>query len=273
MIISKKVIHEGRDEMKKLAIIYLLCLLILAGCGPNEAEIAQMLAQTVDALPTQTSQPTYTPPAVPTPQTVVITPTPASTPMRYDPTDCKAISIPDYSISPDRVWVQREHLKRYEGMCVEMYLQSRDAPNGEPQLFGILDNYVDSFGVELVFSTHTAGMIEIPSAFSRINGILLVPEDPDETVQLVMGEIIEIPANQQPLVGEGVVHHGVDVEFHGELIDAQLHRHAAAAAGEGERDGGQGEQPACGDGSSVVRWHHGTSRMICGAPVAAVVKN
>jgi len=190
--------------MKKIAIIYLLCLLILAGCGPNEAEIAQMLAQTVDALPTQTSQPTYTPPAVPTPQTVVITPTPASTPMRYDPTDCKAISIPDYSISPDRVWVQREHLKRYEGMCVEMYLQSRDAPNGEPQLFGILDNYVDSFGVELVFSTHTAGMIEIPSAFSQINGILLVPEDPDETVQLVMGEIIEIPANQQPLVGEGI---------------------------------------------------------------------
>ncbi|NMC59137.1 MAG: hypothetical protein GYA51_07115 [Candidatus Methanofastidiosa archaeon] len=211
--------------MKKwISIITIFVVVLLFGCGPNQSDIQLMLADTISAIPSYTPYPTYTYYPTQTPiiiiytatviPTATIIPTPTTTPIPFNKSQCENISIPNYSSEPDYQKELREHLRMYEGQCVELFFEPWESKYGKSYMFGILSNYIDSFDIDLLTDTETPNDITIPSVFSIVWGILEVPENDSSPVKLTLRDVEEYPYNQQPISEEGLYYVGKDSEMY-----------------------------------------------------------
>ena len=207
---------------KRLSILFLINLLF-SSCGPTQEEIDLMLADTVAAIPTTTPYPTYTVYPTQTPKIIIytatiiptqtITPTPTNTPIPYNKSQCRTISVPKINADADYEQEIRNTLNKYDGLCVRLYFEPWEYVD-KTYNFGVLDNYLDSFDLDLTIDSETPTDIKIPNVFSKVWGVIHVPDNLDEVVSLAIRDVEEYPSNQQPINDDGLYEVGKNTEMY-----------------------------------------------------------
>jgi hypothetical protein len=186
----------------------------LIGCSSNSNINATSLAGTLTAYPTNTQYPTYTPSNTQEPKIVVvtatpipiptITTTPIKTPMPFNISKCKPISIKTIREAYDKE--VRLQLLKYSGLCVKFYYEL-----WQENKWGIGSDYIYTFNVKIVNDELTPINLVEPKEDSFVWGILEVPENEEEPVSLTLRKVEIIPQNQNPIEDEGLYNVGTEM--------------------------------------------------------------
>lgn len=205
--------------MKKILLLCVLSLFLLAACAPKPEQIEPYIEQTLTALPTQTAYPTNTPyPTLTPPKTAtaiikIVTPTSTPTPEYtftpkptlppFNIANCVNFTLPALPEADKDVF--DGILKDLIGKCVKFYF------DGDKYILGTDLVYMSR--MVIVSDSETPTDAIRPNAFGIVWGILDAPLKEGDAWRLRLRKAVTYPKNQQPISGEGLYTVGKDKEI------------------------------------------------------------